>query len=181
MSTTTFREGPDRRSLTAWLHQFDPTLVAFDQIMDRRVAAFTENDRPGPVCTGTAVGRASGPFGKPVPRPCKASAMKGYSACWRHVEGEEKDRYDREREELARAEAKKDARRAERKRKRDAATLEARARYLAGRFEPADASQLGYHACGANTLVCDLCDDFSPNDGGSEWSLDHLRECPVPS
>jgi hypothetical protein len=46
--------------------------------------------------------------------------MRGYSRCVRHLEGDEKARYDREQQELARAEAKRDAARASRKRERSA-------------------------------------------------------------
>lgn len=200
--TTTTHDDP-----LSWLNQFDSGLLDLERvtrsnfITDQRPrceewcgepefgrlcgnyaqenSQYCGTHQPRPVCTGMTAG--AGTLIKTPPRLCKNPAMKGYSRCFNHLEAEEKARYDCEQEELARAEAKKDARRAERKRKRDAATLEVRASYLAGRFEPVDPSQLGFHACGANTLVCDLCDDFSPNDGGSEWSLDHLRECSVTS
>jgi hypothetical protein len=96
MSTTTFREDPDRWALTrAWLHQLDPALAVFDQMVDSRMTAFPEDDRrprcenwsdttsrlcpepardgtrfcqlhqPRPVCTGTTAG--TGTFSKTAP------------------------------------------------------------------------------------------------------------------
>ena len=215
--TTTFQD-PDP-SLTAWMHQLDPALAVFDQIVDNRLAAFSEDDRrprcehwsdttsrlcpelarddtrfcrmhqPRPVCTGTTAGNSS-----EAPRPCKAPAMKGYSACCRHVEGEEKARYDREQEELARAEAKKDVGRARRQRERREAIASDRISYLAGDmpdffFEvmPAPFEALGFRIGRMYQreidIVCELCGDDGSLDRRTkrQWAEAHLRECPVSS
>lgn len=219
MTTTTFREDPDRRSLTrAWLHQLDPALAVFDQIVDSRLSAIPEDDRrprcenwsdatsrlcpdlardgtrwcrmhqPRPVCTGTTAGNSS-----EGPRPCKAPAMKGYSRCVNHLEGEEKARYDREQQELARAEARRDAARAGRKRERQESVASDRASYLAGDmpdfFEvmpaPFEALGFGTPPMYGTDIKCELCgDDDSLDLSGRtrrQWAEDHLRECPVSS
>jgi hypothetical protein len=47
MTTTTFQqEGPGDKALTrAWLAQFDPSLSAFNSVVDGRMAAFPAGDR----------------------------------------------------------------------------------------------------------------------------------------
>lgn len=120
--------------------------------------------------------------------------MKGYSACCRHVEGEEKARYDREQEELARAEAKKDVGRARRQRERREAIASDRISYLAGDmpdffFEvmPAPFEALGFRIGRMYQreidIVCELCGDDGSLDRRTkrQWAEAHLRECPVSS
>jgi hypothetical protein len=120
--------------------------------------------------------------------------MKGYGRCVNHLEGEEKARYDREQQELARAEAKRDAGRARRQRERQESIASDRAGYLAGvmPYFGQDKAML-FKALGfrigtmyrrETDIVCELCRDDSQGGSGrsnQQWAEDHLRECPVSS
>jgi hypothetical protein len=118
--------------------------------------------------------------------------MKGYSRCVNHLKGEEKARYDREQQELARAEAKKDAARTSRKRERQEFIASNRTGYLSGDmpdfFEvmPAPFEALGLRIGTmyqrGTDIMCKLCGDDSQGGSGrsnQQWAEDHLRECPV--